>query len=96
MSRVEEQAELILPDRISGNIEDCKVKVEMAKMNYIYDISKSLAVMADACNAESDYYMHDMQLINYILNRYLVTDTNGIRVDIEDVYEGWRRLSDGK
>ena len=97
MSRVEENSTLILPERISGDKEDCKIKIEISKMNYIYDISRSLAVIADSCVADEskDYYMHDMNLINYILNRFVVTNADGIRVDIEDVYRGWE-VQNGK
>lgn len=91
MTRVEENNLLILPKRFSGDKDDCRMKVEMSKMNFIHDISKSLAIIADSCvvDESKDYYMHDMNLINYILNRFVVTNAEGIRVDIEDIYRGW-------
>lgn len=91
MSRVEENSKLVIPSAFPANKDSASVRLEICKLRYLEDISKSLAVIADGESDESDCYMHDMGLINYILNRYMVTDTNGVRVDIEEIYRGWRK-----
>ena len=74
---------------------------ELITIGILSNIDVSLAMMCDKfCNSEdeSDMYMHDMNLINYIFEKYLVFENGStIKPDIEDVYKGWeRRMRNGQ
>jgi len=57
MSRVEENNNLSIPHHISSNNEVAMIQIESAKMRYLLDISRSLALIADKMEPGTHYIL---------------------------------------
>lgn len=57
MSRVEENNKLSIPHHLSSYNDNAMVQIECAKMQYLLDISRSLALIADKMEPGTHYIL---------------------------------------
>ena len=88
MSRVEENARLIFKPDMSMRVN----AIECAKVKFLEDISRSLAVIADRDEkdyiSEADAYVRDYLLIQWTTHRFNLVE------NVEDLHDEWIKWLD--